>query len=514
MGRPRDATARRNRPTMGRGVDWLGGNTQDAPMPRFPGVLFLMCALASACDRQEAPGIAAGSGAPAPVATSTPTPTAEAGGSAGAVAPGTAAPVAAEPAPVAADSAAVEPGAADPAGAPAGPVANSEVTAGENLLSLASGAYLVRQPDNDRAFDHNPINLIFDGMMWRSPEGTVTNQVFVIETPAVTTLTSIGFDTNHLFHTPEENARNLVVEASNESSEAGFQPILATALAADAGITAFPVTAKVPGRWFRLTIADNHGATAAMSLKRIFGYGSQEPAAMPANLTGTYRFVDSTTGAVEADNRNDIFLKQDASTMVGCWRATGTLAGGLAGTVGTIQWKHPDLGTNGGLMVFTALDRVVFWRLNDSTFWAFDTFQRVSPDIEACGDGSTLGGADELAKDLADTGRAVVYGINFDFNSDKLRAESKVVLDRIVKILEEHPDWKMAIEGHTDDIGGAPYNQALSERRARAVVTYLTQAKVSADRLTSTGVGLASPIAANDTDIGRARNRRVELVKR
>ncbi len=392
-------------------------------------------------------------------------------------------------------------------------MASAEVTASENLLSLTSGAYLVRQPENDRAFDHNPINLIFDGMMWRSPEQQVTNQVFVIETPAVTTLTTIGFDTNHLFYTPAENARSLVLEASNTSSEDGFQPILETALAAEPAIVSFPVTAKVPARWFRLTIKDNHGATAAMSLKRIFGYGSQEIAAIPANVTGTYRFVDATTGKVDADKDSDIFLKQDASTVVGCWRATGTFAGGLAGTVGTVEWKHPDLGTNGGLMVFASLDRVVFWRLNKSDFWAFETFQRVSPKIETCGDGSTLDRADDLAKDLADTGRAVVYGINFDFNSDKLRPESMVILDKIVKILDENPDWKLAIEGHTDNIGGAPYNQALSEKRARAVVTYLTKAKVSAERLASTGVGLASPIAMNDTDIGRARNRRVELVK-
>jgi outer membrane protein OmpA-like peptidoglycan-associated protein len=72
----------------------------------------------------------------------------------------------------------------------------------------------------------------------------------------------------------------------------------------------------------------------------------------------------------------------------------------------------------------------------------------------------------------------------------------------------------MDIEGHTDSIGGAAFNQTLSEKRAAAVVAYLTAASISADRLSSSGVGLSSPIDSNDTDLGRARNRRVELIKK
>ncbi|MEZ4398475.1 MAG: OmpA family protein [Kofleriaceae bacterium] len=106
-----------------------------------------------------------------------------------------------------------------------------------------------------------------------------------------------------------------------------------------------------------------------------------------------------------------------------------------------------------------------------------------------------------------------MYGINFDFNSDHLRAESKVVLDKIVAVLVAHPDWQLRIEGHTDNVGGAAYNQKLSEQRAAAVVAYLTGAKIAPARLSSSGAGLTSPIDSNDTDIGRARNRRVELVK-
>ncbi len=383
----------------------------------------------------------------------------------------------------------------------------------ENFLSLVSGAYLVQQPANDRAFDHNPINLIFDGALWRSPEGQVANHVFVIETPGITTLTSVGFDTHHMFYTTEENARTITLEASNTSAVSGYQSILQTTLAQESAISTFPVTASVPARWFRLTVKDNHGSASATALKRIFGYGSQQLAPMPTNLTGTYRVVDPATNVVEASNDADIFVKQTGTIMQGCWRATGTFSGGLTGPVATLEWAHPDLGKNTALMVSTTAKRVVLWRLKSGGFWAFDTFERVTSDVEKCGDGSSLTAEGGLAKELADSGRAVVYGINFDFNSDKLRAESKVILDKIVAILLEHPDWKMTIEGHTDSIGGVAFNQTLSTKRANAVVAYLTAAKVSADRLSASGLGASSPIDSNETDIGRARNRRVVLVK-
>src|SRR5690606_37506146 len=106
------------------------------------------------------------------------------------------------------------------------------------------------------------------------------------------------------------------------------------------------------------------------------------------------------------------------------------------------------------------------------------------------------------------------YGINFDFNSDVLRQESKLVLDEVVEILKEDPNWRMTIEGHTDNVGGEAFNQGLSEKRAASVKNYLVIAGVAAERLESLGLGLTKPVAPNDTEIGRARNRRVELVKR
>lgn len=119
-----------------------------------------------------------------------------------------------------------------------------------------------------------------------------------------------------------------------------------------------------------------------------------------------------------------------------------------------------------------------------------------------------------VERQLADAGRATVYGIYFDFNSDTIKPESDPVLREIATALSRHPDWKLAVEGHTDAIGDTRSNIGLSERRAAAVKTALVDRhRISAGRLTTSGVGESRPRAPNDTLEGRAQNRRVELVR-
>ncbi len=120
----------------------------------------------------------------------------------------------------------------------------------------------------------------------------------------------------------------------------------------------------------------------------------------------------------------------------------------------------------------------------------------------------------KIEKDL-EKGRAEIYGIYFDFDSDKLRAESAPVLKEISDALHDHPDWKIRIEGHTDNQGGDDYNLRLSQRRAESVKQALVSPPygIAAERMTSQGFGASRPKATNDTIEGRALNRRVELVR-
>jgi outer membrane protein OmpA-like peptidoglycan-associated protein len=123
--------------------------------------------------------------------------------------------------------------------------------------------------------------------------------------------------------------------------------------------------------------------------------------------------------------------------------------------------------------------------------------------------------ASQMEQTLAKTGHVDVYGIYFSFNSDKIRDESQRVLKEIADILTKHPDWKLSVDGHTDNIGGSgASNLDLSNRRAAAVKKALVeQYHINPGRLATAGHGASMPKATNDTLEGRALNRRVELVR-
>lgn len=105
----------------------------------------------------------------------------------------------------------------------------------------------------------------------------------------------------------------------------------------------------------------------------------------------------------------------------------------------------------------------------------------------------------------------VLKNIFFDFNKYELKSESQIELDRLVQLLKENPTVRIQIEGHTDNIGKAADNLRLSENRARSVIAYLTQKGIAANRLSAKGAGASKPVGQNNTEAGRAQNRRTEL---
>lgn len=111
-------------------------------------------------------------------------------------------------------------------------------------------------------------------------------------------------------------------------------------------------------------------------------------------------------------------------------------------------------------------------------------------------------------------GRIVLRGVNFEFDKSNIDGPSSVVLDAAADQLGECPNVAVSVEGHTDSIGTDAYNQRLSERRAESVRGHMIGRGVSASRLSAVGHGESQPIASNDTEAGRALNRRVELKPR
>lgn len=120
--------------------------------------------------------------------------------------------------------------------------------------------------------------------------------------------------------------------------------------------------------------------------------------------------------------------------------------------------------------------------------------------------------ADDISKDLSETGKSIVY-ITFDTDKSSITTAGTDLVIQIAEALKNNPTLKIAIEGHTDNTGDAAHNKKLSDERAHAVLNALVGQKIEKSRLTAKGYGAERPLVANDSEDNKAKNRRVELVK-
>ena len=182
---------------------------------------------------------------------------------------------------------------------------------------------------------------------------------------------------------------------------------------------------------------------------------------------------------------------------------------------------------SGGSVLHEIPTRAVFWTLRrpDGVYWGESgcgggggnecnaVLHRIVR--EAAMEQAVVVTAEQIKKSLSDTGKVIFYGIYFDFDKATIKPESKPTLEEMAKFLKANAGAKVYIVGHTDMQGKHDYNIKLSRERAAAVVQALAgQYGIAKDRLSSDGVGPLAPVAANDSDANRARNRRVEMVLR
>ena len=123
-------------------------------------------------------------------------------------------------------------------------------------------------------------------------------------------------------------------------------------------------------------------------------------------------------------------------------------------------------------------------------------------------------GAVPLYDRMMTNGKIITYGITFDVGKATIKPESMGEINRIVTLMTENTGLKFSVEGHTDNTGNASTNQTLSEERSKAVMNKLIELGIAKDRLSAAGKGQTNPISDNSTDEGRAKNRRVEFVKK
>ncbi|MGZ3614206.1 MAG: OmpA family protein, partial [Thermodesulfobacteriota bacterium] len=121
--------------------------------------------------------------------------------------------------------------------------------------------------------------------------------------------------------------------------------------------------------------------------------------------------------------------------------------------------------------------------------------------------------ADAMYAALNKDGFVALY-INFDTGKSDITPESRGIVDQIAALLQAHPELKVSIEGHTDNVGTPQSNKTLSLQRAKSVMNAVGQKGIAATRLTAVGWGQEKPIADNRSEEGRAKNRRVEIVKK
>jgi len=121
--------------------------------------------------------------------------------------------------------------------------------------------------------------------------------------------------------------------------------------------------------------------------------------------------------------------------------------------------------------------------------------------------------ANNIFEDINRDGHIALY-INFDTGKSLLRDESKPIIEQIVQMLKTNPDLKLGVDRHTDNLGSPESNKTLSMEKAKSVVAALVSNGVAAERLSASGYRQKKPIGDNNTEEGRAVNRRVELVKK
>jgi outer membrane protein OmpA-like peptidoglycan-associated protein len=378
-----------------------------------------------------------------------------------------------------------------------------------SLVSFASGAMVVQSPaEYGSGWSARAIIDEYSDYGWATPKGDITPKTFVIELPEKTQLQRLEFDTASA-DGEKRGAKDISVEISDTSATAGFQSIADVSLADQQDKQSFPVKAEIPGRWLRLTVKNNQGASDYLELMDFRGYGKQLTNTPFADASGTY---ETSYGLFH--------LKQEGTSVTGCYEHQGgLLTGGIERRVMKFTWREDGGPDDAGpaIMVFTADGKQMLglWGSKDATRLTGEwNGKKVSNDVGSCPHWSPKSGAEEQMKeDLSKRGRTRLYGINFDTDSDVIRAESKPTLDKVVAVLKSQPDWKLTIEGHTDSSGGEAHNQELSTKRAESVKAYLVAGGVATDRLAAKGMAATVPVSPNETPIGRAQNRRVELVK-
>ncbi len=343
---------------------------------------------------------------------------------------------------------------------------------------------------------------------WASEEGAKPPFEIVVSVPEQSNFTRFSFDTAST-ENPERSAKDVDILVSDESATAGFRPVMSVVLKPAADGQGFDVPTPAVGRWVKFVVKTNNGDDKYWEVMNVHGIGTPVTHTPLAAVSGTY--------ASEAYGK--FHLQQTGAQLAGCYEYDGGLVqGGLDAHLMRLTWSEQGGQKHGPAVMVQARNGKGFqglWKLDGDSGWHDNwVLKKISNTIGSCPHWKPVGAKGNLiANDLAQTGRVRLYGITFDSDSDRLRAEAKPTLDQVVAALKTNAAWKIKVEGHTDSTSTPPHNRDLSARRAASVKAYLTAAGIADGRLATEGFGQDKPVAPNETALGRAQNRRVEMVR-
>jgi OOP family OmpA-OmpF porin len=375
---------------------------------------------------------------------------------------------------------------------------------GPDLLSFAQGAVPVSVSSAPAdlkvgmehavaAIDGDPAG--YTAMLKPAAEGDVIEIVFAL--PAPTRFD--GFFIPNVFETPSPSqtfVRTVEVAGASLSAEGPFVPLASGQLAiheTDGDVTALTLAADAPEvRWVRLRLSggiDVQTERSFLSFSEIIGVGAQQEAPLAETFDGVF----SGRGV-------KLELAQDGAVVSGCYDGESRLSGTVQGAVLRALGESPA-GIPSQFILVAAGDGAIrgLRSTNGAPFKPYDGAASTKPATCLAPEPPKLGCG------------AIVHGIGFDFDSDRIRPGSQPLIGDLYAGLSAAGDVTISIIGHSSSEGAADYNRDLSLRRAQSVVAALVALGLDADRISADGLGEDAPIASNDDEAGRSLNRRVEV---
>lgn len=374
-----------------------------------------------------------------------------------------------------------------------------------NHLSLARGTIPVALDEQATALrlDSSHALKLIDGHPGKTnltprPGGPETAIGLVYQLPARTTFRAFGVPSVGETPSPSQTFFRLVeIAGSDEGPDGPFVPLARVELeahSADGEVTRFDAAEALPVRWLRVRLSgglDIQRDATFFEFSELMGFGDQEPVPRAENLEGKWR-----------GRGVRIELKQDGQRVSGCYDGDGTLAGTVDGRLLRATGTTRGSGTPSTfLLTVTDEGDLLGVRSSNGAPFVLYTGGRDPDLVTDCSQ-------QEVALPGCD---AILHGIGFDFDSAAIRADSEALLDDLYAGLGRTDARAITIVGHSSSEGDASYNADLSRRRAESVKAALIERGFAGDRLSAFGAGESRPIADNETDAGRALNRRVEI---